>query len=132
VVPDIDLGLLRKQGAEDRARIHRGVDLLAVRHHGVARQGVVVLPARQLTDATNLAVNCPQAGSVALAPDHTLVIRRSGFAPPLNQGAVGIKQKLRVVEGSTVTFVDAIDTTTPASVQALLMSLVAVDGTITA
>jgi len=72
------------------------------------------------------------AGSVAMAPDHTLVIRRSGFAPPLNQGAVCIKQKLRVVEGSTVTFVDAIDTTTPASVQALLMSLVAVDGTITA
>ena len=93
--------------AEDRARIHRRVDLLAVRHHRVARQRVVVLPARQLTNAADLAVNGAQARPVALPPDHALVISGRDLAAPLDQGAVGIEEKLRVVEGSAVTFVDA-------------------------
>jgi hypothetical protein len=42
-----------------------------------------------------------------LAPDRALVVGGRSFAAPLNQGAVGIKEKLGVVEGSTVTLVDA-------------------------
>src|SRR4029077_18154912 len=53
MLPDVDLRLLRKQVAEDRARIHRRVDLLAVGHHRVAGQRVVMLPTRQLTKAAD-------------------------------------------------------------------------------
>ena len=66
-----------------------------------------MLPARQLTNAADLAVNGAQARTVALTPDHALVIRGRDLAAPLNQGAVGIEEQLRVVERSTVTFVDA-------------------------
>ena len=107
MLPDVDLRLLGKQVAEDGARIHRRVDLLAVGHHRVARQGVVVLPARQLADAANLAVDGAQARAVALAPDHALVIGGRDLAAPLDQGAVGIEEKLGVVQGSAVTLVDA-------------------------
>ena len=107
MLPDVDFRLLRKQVAEDRTRIHRGVDLLAVRDHRVAREGVVVLPARQLTDAANRAVHGAQAGPVALAPDHALVVGRRDLAAPLDQAAVSVEEELGVVEGSAVTFVDA-------------------------
>lgn len=53
MLPNVDLRPLGKQLAEDGARIHRRMDLLAIGHHGVARQRVVVLLARQLTDAAN-------------------------------------------------------------------------------
>ena len=66
-----------------------------------------MLPARQLTNAADSAVNGAQAGPVALAPDHALVVGRRDFAAPLDQRAVGIEEKLGVVERSTVTFVDA-------------------------
>jgi len=45
MLSDVDLGLLGEQLAEDRTRVHGRVDLLAVGHHHVARQGIVVLPA---------------------------------------------------------------------------------------
>ena len=107
MLTDVDLGLLGEQVAEDRTRIHRGVDLLAVRHQRVARQRVVVLPARQLTNAADLAVDGAQARTVTLTPDHALVVRGRDLAAPLNQGAVSVEEKLGVVQGAAVTFVDA-------------------------
>ena len=107
MLPDVDFRLLGKQVAEDGARIHRRVDLLAVGHHRVPRQRVVVLPACQLANAADLAVDGAQARAVALAPDHALVIGGRDLAAPLNQGAIGIEEKLGVVEGSAVTLVDA-------------------------
>ena len=107
MLPDVDFRLLGKQVAEDGAGIHRRVDLLAVGHHRVARQRVVVLPARQLTNAADLAVDGAQTGAVSLAPDHALVIGGRDLAAPLDQGAVGIKEKLGVVQGSAVALVDA-------------------------
>jgi len=91
MLPDIDLRLLGRQLAEDGARIHRRVDLLAVRHHRVSRQRVVVLPARQLTNAADLAVNGAQTRAVALPPDHALVVGGRDFAASLDQPAVGIE-----------------------------------------
>ena len=66
-----------------------------------------MLPARQLANAADLAVNGAQTGAVALAPDHALVIGGRDLAAALNQGAVGIKEQLGVVQGSAVTLVDA-------------------------
>ena len=66
-----------------------------------------MLPARQLTNAADRAVDGAQTRAVALAPDHALVIRRRDLATPLNQPAVGIEQKLSVVHGVAVTLVDA-------------------------
>ena len=92
--------------AEDRTRIHRQVDLLSVGRHRVPRQRIVMLPARQLPDAANLAVHGAQAGTVTLAPDRALVISGRDRAAPLNQGAVGIEEEMGVVQGSAITLVD--------------------------
>src|SRR5918912_3742718 len=107
MLPDVDFGMLRKPLTEDGARIHRGVNLLAVGNHRVPRQRVVVLPAGELANAADLAVDGAQTRAVALAPDHALVMGGLDLAAPLNQGAVGIKEKLGVVQGSAVTLVDA-------------------------
>ena len=66
-----------------------------------------MLPACQLANAADLAVDGAQARPIALAPDHALVIGRRDLAAPLNQGAVGIEEQLSVVQGSAVTLVDA-------------------------
>src|SRR5262245_58330819 len=107
MLPNVDLRLFCKQLAEDGARIHGRVDLLAVGHHRVPRQGVVMLPARQLTNAADLAVYGAQTRTVTLTPDHTLVVGGRDLAAPLEQGAVGIEQKLSVVHSSAVTLVHA-------------------------
>src|SRR5687767_4555314 len=72
--------------------LHRRVNLLAVGHHRVARQWIVMLPARQLADATDLAVNGAQTRAVALTPDHALVIGRRDLAAALDQRSVGVKE----------------------------------------
>ena len=54
--PDRPLG---KEVTEDGARIHRRVDLIAVGHHRVPRQRVVLLPG-QLANTADLAVNGAQ------------------------------------------------------------------------
>jgi len=107
MLPDVDVRLLGKQVAEDRARVHRRVDLLAVSHHRVARQRVVVLPARELADAADRAIHRTQTRAVALTPDHTLVIGRRDLATPLNQRAVGVEEELRVVQGFSCALVHA-------------------------
>src|SRR6266496_3618371 len=66
-----------------------------------------MFPARELTNAADLTVNGSKTRPVTLAPDHALVIGRRDFAAPLNQGAVSIKEKLGVVQGSAITLVDA-------------------------
>jgi hypothetical protein len=83
------------------------VDLFAVGHHRVPRQRVEVLPACQLTNAADLAIDGAQARAVSLAPDHALVIGGRDLAAPLEQDAVGIEEKLGVVQGSAVTLVHA-------------------------
>ena len=66
-----------------------------------------MLPACQLTDAPDCAVDSSQPGTVALPPDHALMVGRGNLAATLNQGAVGIEQQLRVVERATIALVDA-------------------------
>src|SRR5678809_1038508 len=83
------------------------MNLLAVGHHRVSRQRVVMLPACQLTNAADMAFDGAQARAVSLAPDHALVIGGRDLAAPLDQGAVGIEQKLGVVQASAVTLVHA-------------------------
>ena len=105
---------LGKQVAEDGARIHRRVDLLAVGHHRVARQRVVVLPACQLANAADLAVDGAQTRAVALAPDHALVIGGRDLAAALNQGAVGIEESCVLYRVPPSRSLTPMDTTTPA------------------
>ena len=66
-----------------------------------------MLPAGELADAPNLAIDGPQPGTVALSPDHALVVRGRDLAAPLKQGAVSVKEQLSVVNRSPVPLVDA-------------------------
>src|SRR5215207_7025979 len=66
-----------------------------------------MLPARELPDAADLAIDGAEARPVPLAPDHALMIGGRDLAAPLDQGAVGIEEKLCVVQGSAVTLVHA-------------------------
>ena len=83
------------------------MDLLAVGHQRVAGQRVVMLPACQLADAADRAVDGPQPGAIALPPDHAFMVGRGDLAATLDQGAVGVEQQLRVVERAAVALVDA-------------------------
>ena len=56
----IDFYFLRKRLAEHGAGIHRRMDLLAIGHHRVPCERVVVLKTCQLTNACDLAVNSAQ------------------------------------------------------------------------
>ncbi|MNY17867.1 hypothetical protein D3C86_1512120 [compost metagenome] len=83
------------------------MDLFAIGHQGITGQRVEMLPAGQLPDAPYRAVDGPQAGAVAHAPDHALVVGRGNLAATLDQRAVGIEQQLRVVQRAAIAFVDA-------------------------
>src|SRR4249919_1123984 len=107
VLANVDLHALREALAEGRARVHGGVDLLAVGHHGVARQRVVVLEAGQLADAADLGVHGAQARAITLAPDHAFEMCWRDLAATLHERAIGIKEQLRVVDGAAVALVDA-------------------------
>jgi hypothetical protein len=67
MVSHLDFSLLREQVTEDRSREHRRMDLLAVGDERVPGQRVVVLPTRQLTNATHRAVDGAKSAAVALA-----------------------------------------------------------------
>ena len=119
MLPDVDFGLLREQIAKDGTGIHGRVDLLAVGHHRVPRQRVVVLPTRQLSNPSDLAFHRARARAIALSPNHALVVGGRDLASPLKQGAVGIEEKLRVVQSSLIPFINADrdnDSPLPASV----------------
>src|SRR5260370_21478242 len=107
MLPNVDLRLLGKQVAEDRARKHRRVDMLAVGHHGIARQRVVMLPTRQLANSADRTRDSAQAGAVPLTPDHALMIGRRDLATPLNQRALCVTEPLRFRKRFTVALVDA-------------------------
>src|SRR3954468_6830997 len=98
MLADVDADLLGEKIAPERARIHRRVNLLAVGHQGITGQRVVMLPARQLTDSTDCAVDSAQPGPVALPPDQALMVSRGNLAATLDQAAISIEQQLRVVE----------------------------------
>lgn len=70
-------------------------------------QRVVMLPARQLTDAPDRAVDSSQPGTVALAPDYAFMVGRGNLAATLNQCAIGIEQQLCVTDRATIALVDA-------------------------
>src|SRR5262245_42904512 len=66
-----------------------------------------MLPASQLADAPDGAVDRAQPRTVALAPDHAFVVGRADLAAALDQGAVGIKQQLSIVERAAIALVYA-------------------------
>ena len=68
MIAHADLGLLGEEWAAERAGKHARVDLLAVGDEGVARQRVVVLPTRQLTDASDRAVHRAQSAEPSPCP----------------------------------------------------------------
>ncbi|ORW35102.1 hypothetical protein AWC17_22510 [Mycobacterium nebraskense] len=105
MIADADLSLFGKQLATKASRKHGGVDLLAVGDQGKPGQRVGVLPAGQLTDATDGAVDGAQPTTVALSPDHPFVVRRTDLATALNQGAVGVEEQLGVEQRAAGTFV---------------------------
>ena len=107
VLAHVDLGLFGEKRTGEGARIHRRVDLFAVGDERVARQGQIVLPARQLADAADGAVDGTQPGCIALPPHHALVIGRRELAAALYERAVGIEQQLRVVDRVAVALVHA-------------------------
>jgi hypothetical protein len=107
VVADGHFHLLREDRPDQRAGKLRAVDLLVLRHQGVARERVVVLPAGQRTDAAHGGVDHLQARAVAHAPDHALVVGRRDLAALERERAVGVEHQLRVVEAAVVALVHA-------------------------
>jgi hypothetical protein len=95
VLADVDFRLLREQRAVTRSRIHGRVNLFAIGNQGITREGQVVLPAGELSNAPNRTVDAAQARAVALAPDHPLVIGWRDLAAALDQRAVRVEEKLR-------------------------------------
>ena len=82
------------------------VDLLAIGNQRVTRERQVVLPAGELSNPSNRAIDGAQARAVTLAPDHALMIGRRDLAAALDQRAVRIEQKLRIVDRATVALID--------------------------
>ena len=107
MLADVDLDLRGEKIATERTRIHRRVNLFAIGHQSVTGQWVVMLPAHQLTNAPDGAVDGSQPGTVALPPDQALMVGRADLAATLNQGAVGIKQQLRVIDRAAIALIDA-------------------------
>ena len=107
VLADVDGDLFGEDVSRERAGVHRRVDLLAVGHQCVACQRVVMLPARQRPDAPDRAVDGPQPRAVTHTPDHAFVVGGGNLAAMLDQGAVGVEEELRVVQGFAVALVDA-------------------------
>ena len=66
-----------------------------------------MLPTGQSADASQRRLHNLETRAVPLAPDHPLVISRRDFSPLQNQFATAVEQQLRVVEGPTITLVDA-------------------------
>ena len=91
MLADVDLDQLGEGLARERAGIHRRVDLLAVGHQGVTGERVVMLPARQRADAPDRAIDGAQPRTIALAPDHALVVGRGDLTAMLEQPTVGIE-----------------------------------------
>src|SRR5262245_5806613 len=107
VLTDVGLRLLREDRTEDRSGVHGRVDLLAIGYQRVARERKVVLPAGELADPANSAIDGAQARAVALAPDHALVIGRRDLAAALDQRTVRIEEELRIVDRAPVALIDA-------------------------
>jgi hypothetical protein len=106
VLPDGDFHLTGEVVPAQAAGPHRGVDLLAVGDQRIARERLVVLPARELADASGGAVHGTQPRGVALTPDDLLVVGGRELAAVLDQRAVRVEQQLRVVDGAAVSLVD--------------------------
>ena len=102
MIADADFGLLREERTAERTRPHRRVNLFTIGDERVAGQRVVVLPARQLADAPDGAVDGRQTGGVTTSPDHSFVEGGQDLAPTLQQSAVGVEEQLRVVERATI------------------------------
>src|SRR5207342_1593631 len=98
MLADVDLDLVGELLAAEGAGVHRGMDLLAVGDEGIASEWQVVLPACELSDAADCAVHRAQARTVALAPDHPLVIGRRDLAAALDQRAIRVEKQLSVVD----------------------------------
>jgi hypothetical protein len=85
MLPNIDFGFLSEWGTEHGAGVHGRMDLFTDGDQRAACQEIVVLPACELADATCLAVDGAEARSVALSPDHALVMGRDDLSAPLDQ-----------------------------------------------
>ena len=83
------------------------MDFFPLGHQGEAGQGVVVLPAGQAADATQVGGYHLEAGPIPLAPDHALVISRCNFATFKQQFPLVVDQQLGVVKAAPIPFVDA-------------------------
>jgi hypothetical protein len=107
VLADVNFRLLREQRAGERSGIQRRVDLLAIGDQRVTRERQVVLPAGELPDTPNGAIDGAQARAITLAPDHTLMIGWRDLAAALDQRTVRVEEKLRIVDRAAVALIDA-------------------------
>jgi hypothetical protein len=98
MVADRHFHLVGKDRPDHGARKLGDVDVLVLRHQGVAGERIVVLPAGQRAEAADGAVDHLQAGGVALAPDHPLVEGRGDLAALEDERAIGIEEQLGIVE----------------------------------
>src|SRR6186713_348998 len=76
------------------------MDVLARVVQCLAGQRHPVLPADESTNTTRWSVNRPHSVSVAIAPDHSLRIRRNQLAVMIEQLAIRTDSEQRVIERS--------------------------------
>ncbi len=107
MVADRDLDLVGEDRPDHRAGKLGDVDLFVLRHQGVARERIVVLPAGERPDAPDRGLDHREARAVALPPDHALMERGCDLAALEHEPAVGVEHQLRVVERSVVALIDA-------------------------
>src|SRR5262249_38248714 len=107
VVTDRHLDLVGEDRTDHRAWKLRDMDLLVLRHEGIAGERVVMFPAGERSDMPDGSVHNAEARAIALPPDHPLMKRRSDLATLERQPPVRVEDQLRIVERSVVALVDA-------------------------
>ena len=107
VVADRHLDLLGENRSNHRAGKLGDVDFFVLRHQGVAGERIVVLPAGQRADAADGGIDNGEARAIALPPDHPFMECRRDLAALEREPAVGVENKLRVVERTVIALVDA-------------------------
>ncbi len=98
MMADGDFHLVGKDRSDHGAWKLGDMDILVLRHQGVAGQRIVMLPAGKRAEAADRAIDHLQAGGITLAPDHPLVERRGDLAALEDERAIGVEQQLRIVE----------------------------------
>src|SRR5260370_9888786 len=104
---DSDRNLVGKNLSNHRSGKLCAVQFLASLHEREASEWIVVFPAGKRTDAPHGGVHRAKTATIALSPNHALVVGRSDLAALQYERSVRVKDELRVVKAAPVALVHA-------------------------